>query len=193
MLTIGDRFPAFALTALIPGDLEAMTQESPDEYFMTVTDNTARDKWRVFFFWPKDFTFVCPTEIAEFGRKYRSFQDRGAEIFGASVDNEYAHYAWRRQHKDLKAIPYPMMSDLRRELTGALGILNAEGVADRATFLVDPRGHIRFVMVTPSSVGRNVDEVLRVLDALQTDELCPCNWKQGDKTLDARTAMAELR
>lgn len=193
MLTIGDRFPTFSLTALIPGDLAAMDKDSPDDYFMTVDTETAHDRWRVFFFWPKDFTFVCPTEIAEFGRKYRAFQDRDAEILGASVDNEYVHYAWRRQHPDLKNIPYPMMSDLRRELTSALGILNAEGVADRATFIVDPAGSIQFVMVTPGSVGRNVDEVLRVLDALQTDELCPCNWKQGEATLDAKAAMAGVR
>ena len=189
MLTVGDRFPAFSLTALIPGDVGAMDKDSPDDYFMTVDSDTARDKWRVFFFWPKDFTFVCPTEIAEFGKKYRSFVDRDAEVLGGSVDNEYAHYAWRRQHKDLKAIPYPMMSDVRRDLTAALGVLNADGVADRATFIVDPNGIIQFAMVTPGSVGRNVDEVLRVLDALQTDELCPCNWKQGEATLDAKTAL----
>ena len=189
MLTVGDRFPAFSLTALIPGDVGAMDKDSPDDYFMTVDSDTARDKWRVFFFWPKDFTFVCPTEIAEFGKKYRSFVDRDAEVLGGSVDNEYAHYAWRRQHKDLKAIPYPMMSDVRRDLTAALGVLNADGVADRATFIVDPNGIIQFAMVTPGSVGRNVDEVLRVLDALQTDELCPCNWKQGEATLDAKAAL----
>ncbi|MGC8487644.1 MAG: redoxin domain-containing protein, partial [Clostridia bacterium] len=127
MLTVGDRFPAFSLTALIPGDLGAMDKDSPDDYFMTVDSDTARDRWRVFFFWPKDFTFVCPTEISEFGKKYRSFVDRDAEVLGGSIDNEYAHYAWRRQHKDLKAIPYPMMSDVRRELTAALGVLNADG------------------------------------------------------------------
>ncbi|MCL5967524.1 MAG: peroxiredoxin [Firmicutes bacterium] len=193
MLTIGDRFPAFSLTALIPGDLGTLNKNSPDDYFMTVDAGTYADKWRVFFFWPKDFTFVCPTEIAEFGKKYRAFVDRDAEILGGSVDNEYAHYAWRRQHPDLKAIPYPMMADIRRELTGALGILNEEGVAGRATFLVDPNGVIQFVMVTPGSVGRNVDEVLRVLDALQTDELCPCNWKQGEPTIDARAALTGVR
>jgi alkyl hydroperoxide reductase subunit AhpC len=105
-------------------------------------------------------------------------------VLGASVDNEFVHYAWRRQHEDLKALPFPMLSDLKRDLAAATGVLNADGVADRATFIIDPQGEIQFASVTAGSVGRNVDEVLRVLDALQTDELCPCNWKKGAQTLD---------
>lgn len=185
MLTIGDRFPDYELTALVPGDLSAVDAQSPDDYFTTVTQDTYEGKWRVVFFWPKDFTFVCPTEIAEFGRLNGEFADRDAQVLGASVDNEYVHFNWRRQHPDLRALPFPMLSDVRRELVAATGVLGADGVAQRATFIVDPNGEIQFVMVTAGSVGRNVEEVLRVLDALQTDELCACNWRPGEATLDA--------
>jgi peroxiredoxin (alkyl hydroperoxide reductase subunit C) len=133
-----------------------------------------------------DFTFVCPTEIAEFGRREADFQDRDAQVLGLSTDTHYVHLAWRRDHKDLRSLPYPMLADTRRELSTALGILHRqEGVPLRATFIVDPEGVIRFASVNDLSVGRNVDEVLRVLDALQTDELCPCNWKRGEPTLQA--------
>jgi peroxiredoxin (alkyl hydroperoxide reductase subunit C) len=144
------------------------------------------------FFWPKDFTFVCPTEIAEFGRLNPEFADRDAQVLGGSVDNEFVHYAWRNQHEDLKDLPFPMLSDLNRKLVAELGVLNGDGVADRATFIVDPAGIIQFVMVTAGSVGRNVEEVLRVLDALQTDELCACNWHKGAATIDAKALMSTV-
>jgi alkyl hydroperoxide reductase subunit AhpC len=175
MLTVGDTFPEFSLTALIAGDLSAVEAKQPEDFFTTVDSSTYADKWLVVFFWPKDFTFICPTEIAEFGRLTPEFADRDAQVLGASVDNEFVHYAWRKQHEDLKALPFPMLSDLKRDLAAATGVLNADGVADRATFIIDPQGEIQFASVTAGSVGRNVDEVLRVLDALQTDELCPCN------------------
>jgi len=139
----------------------------------------------VVFFWPKDFTFVCPTEIAEFGRKCGDFADRDTQVLGASVDSEFVHLAWRRDHKDLRGLPFPMLADIRKDLSSALGVLDEEGVAKRATFIVDPQGVIRFSSVTDMNVGRNVGEVLRVLDALQTDELCPCNWQRGEETLKA--------
>jgi peroxiredoxin (alkyl hydroperoxide reductase subunit C) len=189
MLGIGDRFPEFSLTALIPGDLTEVAANAPEDFFQTVDHNSHPGKWRVVFFWPKDFTFVCPTEIAEFGRLNREFSDRDAQVLGGSVDNEFVHYAWRRQHEDLHAIPFPMLSDTKHDLIRALGVENAEGVADRATFIVDPDGIIQFVMVTAGSVGRNVEEVLRVLDALQTDELCACNWRKGAQTIDAAALM----
>jgi lipoyl-dependent peroxiredoxin subunit C len=185
LLTIGDRFPEFSLTALKAGNLQELSASAPDDYFETVTSGDYAGKWKVVFFWPKDFTFVCPTEIAEFGRLNEEFADRDAQVLGVSVDNEFVHHAWRRQHEDLRDLPFPMLSDLDRRLTAGVGVLNADGVADRATFLVDPDGVIQFVMVTAGSVGRNVAEVLRVLDALQTDELCPCNWRKGAQTLDA--------
>jgi alkyl hydroperoxide reductase subunit AhpC len=185
LLTIGDQFPAYKLTALIGGDLSKVDAKEPDDYFTTVSSDDHPGKWRVVFFWPKDFTFVCPTEIAAFGKLNGEFEDRDAKVLGVSVDNEFVHFHWRAQHEDLKTIPFPMLSDLKRELVEATGVLNAEGVADRATFIVDPNNEIQFVSVTAGSVGRNVDEVLRVLDALQSDELCACNWRKGDPTIDA--------
>jgi len=110
-------------------------------------------------------------------------QRRDAVVLGGSIDTHYVHLAWRKDHPDLKSLPFPMLADTKRELTSALGILHEDGVALRATFIVDPDGIIRWAQANDLSVGRNVDEVLRVLDALQTDELCPCNWKQGDPTL----------
>ncbi|MCW2620990.1 MAG: alkyl hydroperoxide reductase/Thiol specific antioxidant/Mal allergen [Frankiales bacterium] len=189
VLSIGDQFPTYSLTALVPGDLSAVAASQPEDFFTTVDDKTYDGKWRVVFFWPKDFTFVCPTEIAAFGKLNEDFADRDTQVLGASVDNEFVHYAWRKQHEDLKDLPFPMLSDLNRELATAAGVLNSDGVADRATFIIDPDNEIQFVMVTAGSVGRNVDEVLRVLDALQTDELCPCNWRKGAGTLDAGELM----
>ncbi|HUS62952.1 MAG TPA: peroxiredoxin [Kofleriaceae bacterium] len=175
MLTIGDRLPAFNLRSVV-------SLESGRE-FTDVTDQSHPGKWRVLFFWPMDFTFICPTEIAEFGRRTPDFADRDAQVLGASVDTHHVHLAWRKSHPDLVNLPYPMLADTKRELSTALGVLASDGVPLRATFVVDPEGVIRHVSVTDRDVGRNVDEVLRVLDALQTDELCPCNWKQGDDTL----------
>ena len=176
MLTIGDKFPAFTATAVIAQDR--------DKAFSQITDSSYDGKWKVYFFWPKDFTFVCPTEIAAFGKLNRDFADRDAQVLGVSTDNEYVHLAWRGSHPDLEDLPFPMVSDLKRELSLALGILDKqEGVALRATFIVDPQNVIRFVSVNDLNVGRNPAEVLRVLDALQTDELCPCNWKPGQPTL----------
>jgi peroxiredoxin (alkyl hydroperoxide reductase subunit C) len=176
MLTIGDQFPNFKLQAVV-------SLEKGKE-FQQLTESSYPDKWKVVFFWPMDFTFICPTEIAEFGRRNGDFADRDAQVLGVSTDTHYVHLAWRNNHADLKELPFPMVADTKRELSTALGILHKEaGVALRATFIVDPQGIIRFVSVNDLSVGRNVDEVLRVLDALQTDELCPCNWKEGEKTL----------
>jgi peroxiredoxin (alkyl hydroperoxide reductase subunit C) len=176
MLTVGDKFPKFELTA-------AVSLEKGKE-FAQITDESYKGKWQVVFFWPMDFTFICPTEIAEFGKRNKDFADRDAQVLGASTDTHFVHLAWRNNHADLKDLPYPMLADTKRELSSALGILHKEaGVALRATFIVDPEGIIRWVSVNDLSVGRNVDETLRVLDGLQTDELCPCNWKQGEKTL----------
>ena len=178
MLTIGDKFPSF--------DLKAAVSTDPKTAFRQINDKSDEGKWKVVFFWPKDFTFVCPTEIAAFGKLNDEFKDRDAVVYGASIDSEYVHLAWRQSHADLKALPFPMLSDLKRELSSALGILDKdEGVALRATFIVDPEGVIRFVSVNDLSVGRNPQEVLRVLDALQTDELCPCNWQKGEEVLKA--------
>jgi lipoyl-dependent peroxiredoxin subunit C len=176
MLTVGEKFPNFKLNAVV-------SLEKGKE-FQKITESTHRGKWQVIFFWPMDFTFICPTEIAAFGKRNKDFADRDAQVLGASTDTHFVHLAWRNNHSDLKSLPYPMLADTKRELSSALGILHKEeGVALRATYIVDPDGVIRWVTVNDLSVGRNVDETLRVLDALQTDELCPCNWKKGEKTL----------
>ncbi|GAA4444694.1 peroxiredoxin [Actinokineospora soli] len=182
MLTVGDQFPEYSLTACV--DLDA------DKAFTTIDHKSYQGKWRVVFFWPKDFTFVCPTEIAAFGRLTEDFADRDTQVLGVSVDSEFVHHAWRKAHPDLRDLPFPMLSDIKRELSTACGVLGADGVAQRATFIVDQDNEIQFAMVTAGSVGRNVDEVLRVLDALQTDELCPCNWNKGESTLDAGALLA---
>jgi alkyl hydroperoxide reductase subunit AhpC len=178
MLGVGQKFPDFSLTATVS------SEKNLDKAFRTITSSDYPGKWKVYFFWPKDFTFVCPTEIAAFGKLNGQFADRDAQILGGSTDSEFVHHAWRNQHPDLKDLPFPMLADIKRELSTALGILDPkEGVCQRATFVVDPDGIIRFVSVNDLSVGRNPEEVLRVLDALQTDELCPCNWKKGEETL----------
>ena len=178
MLGIGDKFPAYALTGVVSND--------PNKAFQQFKSGEQAGKWQVVFFWPKDFTFVCPTEIAAFGKINKEFSDRGAQLFGVSIDSEFVHLAWRKDKEELRNLPFQMLSDIKRELSSALGILDKEaGVAQRATYVVDPEGAIRFVYITDLSVGRNPQEVLRVLDALQTDELCPCNWQKGQDTLKA--------
>jgi len=163
-------------------DMDGLMHEGRPACMDEGTD--VRCSWDVYFFWPKDFTFVCPTEIAAFGKMNREFADRDTQILGGSTDSEFVHHAWRTHHEDLRDLPFPMLADVKRDLTTELGILDPkEGVAQRATFIVDPDNIIRFVYVTDLSVGRSPHEVLRVLDALQTDELCPCNWQKGEETL----------
>lgn len=176
MLGVGQKFPQFNVKATVSNDLKTA--------FADVSNETYAGKWKVVFFWPKDFTFVCPTEIVAFGKLNKDFADRDAVCLGASVDSEFVHLAWRQNHADLKDLPIPMLADVKRELSAALGIIDAAaGVSQRAVYIVDPQDIIRFVMVTDLSVGRNSQEVLRVLDALQTDELCPCNWNKGQETI----------
>jgi peroxiredoxin (alkyl hydroperoxide reductase subunit C) len=174
MLTIGDTLPAFSLSSV----------ESLNGTFVTRTERDWPGRWLVLFSWPMDFTFVCPTEIAEFSRRAADFADRDAQVVGFSSDSAFVHLAWRNNHADLKNLAIPMLADVKRELSTALGILHkVDGVPLRATFIVDPNGVIRHVSVNDLDVGRNVDETMRILDAFQTGELCPCNWKQGEATL----------
>lgn len=176
MLTIGDKLPSFSLTAVKNSD--------PKSAFETVTDQSYSGKWLVLFAWPKDFTFICPTEIVEFGKLNEEFADRDAQLLGLSTDTDFVHLAWRQNHKDLTDSPFPWLADSKKTLSQELGILEgSEGVDLRATFLVDPQGVIRHVSVNDLSVGRNPKEILRILDALQSDELCPCNWEKGDEHL----------
>jgi len=176
MLTIGQHFPEFKLTGVVSSEQETAFKE--------INNATYSGKWVVLFAWPKDFTFVCPTEIARFGELNVEFEDRNAQVLGMSTDSDYVHLAWRHSHKDLNNLPFPMLSDIKHDLSNALGILNVDaGVCNRATFIIDPKGVIRYVSVNDLKVGRNVEEVLRVLDGLQTDALVGCGWKKGEDLL----------
>jgi peroxiredoxin (alkyl hydroperoxide reductase subunit C) len=178
MLGVGEKFPEYSLSACVD------TTKDMDKAFATITNDSYPGKWKVYFFWPMDFTFVCPTEIAAFGKLNAEFSDRDTQVLGGSTDSQFVHRAWRNDHADLKDLPFPMLADLKRGLSESLGILHKDaGVCLRATYIVDPDGIIRFASVNDLSVGRNPHEVLRVLDALQTDELCPCNWEKGQETL----------
>jgi lipoyl-dependent peroxiredoxin subunit C len=180
VLSIGTEFPEFRKKAVIS------LEKGKEFYEISSEEIKNSGKWMVMFWWPKDFTFVCPTEIAEFNRHAQDFEDRDTILIGASTDNEFVHVAWRKNHADLRDLQFPMLSDVSRSLAEELGILEEnEKVAYRATFIVDPQGVIRFVSLYDLNVGRNVKEVLRVLDALQTDELCPCNWQKGEETITA--------
>lgn len=173
MLTVGDRFPAYKCKACV-----GLNKEDLQE----ITHDTHKGKWVIYVFYPKDFTFVCPTELVEFGKSVKEFNDRDAVVIGGSTDNEFSHMMWRRSHEDLKTLPYPLIA--AQKLAMDLGILDpVENVCLRATFVVDPNGIIQWVCANSLSVGRSVPEVLRVLDAVQSDELCPCNWKKGDPYL----------
>lgn len=176
LLSIGEKFPEFSVPAVV-------SIEKGKE-FTTIGTKDIKGKWSVVFFWPLDFTFVCPTEIAEFGKENKSFRDRDAQVYGVSTDSQFVHLAWRQNHADLKNLPFPMLADNKKELSEALGVLHPiEKVPLRATYIVDPDGVVRWVSVNDLNVGRNVKEVIRTLDALQTDELCPCNWEKGKPTL----------
>lgn len=175
MLGIGHKFPEFKMQACVSLD--------KGKEFSEISNKDMKG-WSVFFFWPLDFTFVCPTEISEFNKELKHFQQRETKVFGVSCDSQFVHLAWRTHHPDLKNLGFPMLADVKKELTGALGVLHPkELIPLRATYIVDPDGIIRWVSVNDLSVGRNVKEVLRTVDALQTDELCPCNWEKGQATL----------
>ena len=179
MLSLGSQFPAFSKIAVV-------STEKGKEFATVNGEDHKRDgKWMVMFWWPKDFTFVCPTEIAEFNKAYEEFVDRDTVLLGASTDSEYVHVAWRKDHDDLRYLRFPMIADTSKSLAEELGILEQkEKIAYRVTYIVDPQGVIRWVSAYDLDVGRSVGEVLRVLDALQTDELCPCNWQKGEATLE---------
>ncbi len=187
---VGQKFPDFNLKAVDGKKFDDITLEN---VFIDATNDLHKGKWLTIFFYPKDFTFVCPTEIAAFAELREEFEDRDTVLLTASTDSEFTHWAWRKHQKELRDLSIPMLADVKRELAGALGIIDPnEGVAQRAVFIVDPDGIIRFSMITDLNVGRNPKEVLRVLDALQTDELCPCNWNKGDNVIDLKEATATV-
>lgn len=181
IVTVGKKFPEFKKKSVV-------SIEKGKE-FQDICNADIAGKWAVMFWWPKDFTFVCPTEIAEFNKNFSNFEDRDTVLLGASTDSEFVHLAWRHDHADLRGLRFPMIADTSKSLAEDLGILEEnEKIAYRATFIIDPEGVVRWVNINDLSVGRNVAEVLRVLDALQTDELCPCNWNKGETTLSQKLA-----
>lgn len=170
MVKVGKSAPDFELEAYHNGEMKKIKLS---EY---------REKWVVLFFWPLDFTFVCPTEIKGFNQMYDEFKKLNAEIFGCSVDSVHSHKAW--QEKDLGEIKYPMLSDFNKEVSRAYNILEEnKGIALRGTFIIDPEGILRWSVVSDLNVGRSTKETLRALQALQTGELCPIEWQPGENTL----------
>lgn len=182
MIGVGQTLPDFHLVGVKPGF--NTHEEGGQSAFEALDRNSFAGKWKVIFFYPKDFTFICPTEIAEFARLSKEFSDRDAVVLGGSTDNEFCKLAWRRDHADLNKLPIWQFADNGGAFARALGVLDeTAGVALRATFVVDPHNVVQHVTVNGLNVGRSPAETLRVLDGLQTDELCACNRPVGGDVL----------
>ncbi|AZO19325.1 peroxiredoxin [Mesorhizobium sp. M1E.F.Ca.ET.045.02.1.1] len=181
MLGIGDKLPQFSITGVKPGFNQH--EENGESAFEMLTEMSFPGKWKVIFFYPKDFTFVCPTEIAAFARLAKQFESRDAVVLGGSTDNEFVKLAWRRDHPDLDKLPIWMFADTTGSLVDGLGVRSPEGVAFRYTFIADGDNVIQHIYATNLNVGRNPDDTLRVLDALQTEGLCACNRQIGGEML----------
>ncbi|MBU2566024.1 peroxiredoxin [Patescibacteria group bacterium] len=150
--------------------------------FKKISLSDYKGKWLVFFFYPRDFTFVCPTELRGFGEKEQAFKDLGAEVLAVSTDSEWSHKAWFE--RDLPEVKYPVLADTTQKLARDYDVLEeSDGSAHRGLFIIDPDGVVQYALISAGSVGRSVDETLRVLEALQTGELCPMNWEKGKETL----------
>lgn len=185
MVMVGTPAPSFQGTAVIGGPSAAL---NPDNAFKEISLDNFRGKWVVLFFYPLDFTFVCPTEIAAFGAAYEDFRDLDAEVIGVSTDSKHSHLAWRRQEDKLKGLPFMLLADNTKAVARAYNVLKEEtGYALRGTFIIDPDGILQYMVVHNEDVGRSVEETKRVLEALQTGELCPCNWQKGEATLSEST------
>ena len=183
MLGIGDQIPEFEITGVKPKF--NVHEENGESAFEAITEKSFEGKWKVFFFYPKDFTFVCPTEIVAFAKLNQEFADRNTVVLGGSSDNEFCKLAWRREHPELKSLDQWSFADTNGSLIDGLGVRDAEaGVALRATYIVDPEGFVQHVAVNGLNVGRNPDETLRILDALQTGGLCSCNRATGGDNID---------
>jgi peroxiredoxin (alkyl hydroperoxide reductase subunit C) len=179
MKTVGDKIESFTVTGVKPGQ--------PDNAFFDITATSFHGKWKVIVYYPKDFTFVCPTEIVAYDKLAQDFEDRDAVLLTGSTDNEFCKVAWQTAHADLKQIKHYQFADTQRgenSLIEQLGVFYAPaGAALRATFIVDPENVIQHVAVNNLNVGRSPEETLRILDALQTGELCACNRTVGGETL----------
>jgi len=171
-IQIGQPAPDFKVDALVGKE------------FKSIKLSDYKGQWVCLFFYPLDFTFVCPTEIVEFSNRSGEFKDRKCQVLGGSTDSKYCHLGWATSHPELKDLKIPLIADYTKQIARDYGILLEEaGLALRGTFLIDPEGKIRFIYINDLPVGRNVDEILRVLDALQTGGLTPCQWKKGQSTI----------
>ena len=179
MKTVGDKLTPFAITGVRPGQ--------PEDAFYTITDESFEGKWKVIVYYPKSFTFVCPTEIVGYDKLFQDFEDRDAVLLTGSTDNEFCAVAWQNAHPDLKTIRHTQFADTQRgelSLVEQLGVFFAPaGAPLRATFIIDPDNVIQHVTVNNLNVGRSPEETLRVLDGLQTNELCQCNRQVSQETL----------
>ena len=192
MLTIGDQIPEFSVMGVKPKFMAH--EENGESAFEEITQDSFEGKWKVIYFYPKDFTFVCPTEIIEFAKLNDEFMHRDCIVMGGSTDNEFCKLAWRREHPDLAQLNQYSFADTNGSLIDFLGIRDDEaGVAYRATFIVDPHNVIQHVSVNNLNVGRNPKETLRILDALQSDELCPCNRPVGGETIDTHKIADDMK
>ena len=178
-LRVGQMAPDFTATAVV------------DQEFKEISLSQYRGKYVVLFFYPLDFTFVCPTEITAFSDRIADFTSKNTEVLAVSVDSKNCHLAWiqtPRNQGGVGDINYPLVSDLKREICTAYNVLNEDGEADRGLFIINPEGMVMHMTINKAPVGRNVDETLRVLQGYQyvaanPDEVCPANWTPGEKTM----------
>ena len=175
MIKVGDKAPEFS-------NITAYQKES--EFPRKISLSDYKSKWLILFFYPRDFTFICPTEIKEFSRLEKEFKKLNCEILACSTDSEWSHKNWFE--RDLKEVEYPAMADTTQEISRSYNALGQDGAAQRGTFIIDPDGVLRWMMVSDNSVGRSVKEILRAVKALQTGELCPVEWEPGDEFLKDR-------
>ena len=172
MLKLGQKAPEFTTSALVGREIKEIS----------LADYAGQ--WVVLFFYPMDFTFVCPTELVEFNNAIEEFEDRDAVLLGGSTDTAFSHLGWVKSDTDLGDLKYPLFADVTKKMAADYGVLHeGDGVAERGTFIIDPEGNVRFLNINDRNVGRSVSETLRVLDALQTDELCACGWEKGQATI----------
>ncbi|MEI7741897.1 MAG: peroxiredoxin [bacterium] len=173
MITIGSQAPDFK---------SILSYHAGHSEFHSISLSDYKGKWLVFFFYPRDFTFICPTELRGFSDHEADFAKLHAEVLACSTDSEWSHKAWFE--KDLPQVKYPVLADTTQKIARDYQVLNEnDGSAERGLFIIDPEGVIRYILVSAGSVGRSVKETLRVLEALQTGERCPMEWTHGAKTL----------